>query len=204
MPPTLVPEFRSKTGSMWSVRDVEFRRLERSDFDLVRQWLSAPHVSEWWGEPRDLAGVEAEFGPCVDGVDPTLVFVVTISDGAVTSVPVGIVQSYMLRDTPEYESAVGVLEAAGIDLLIGDFDLIGTGLGKETITRFVREIGWSLFPDAKRYMAGPSVRNVRSRRAFERAGFVYKGLADVPGEPDPEAVMVLERPSATELAAKVG
>ena len=68
---------------------------------------------------------------------------------------------------------------------------------KAIIARFVSEIGWSVFPQSKRYMAGPSVRNIRSRRAFEGAGFVYQGLADVPGEPDLEAVMVLERPTAT-------
>ena len=186
---------------MASVPDLAFRRLERSDFELLQQWLSAPHVSYWWGGPRDLAGVEEEFGPCVDGADPTLVFVVTISEGAI---PVGIVQSYMLRDTPGYEAAVGVPKAAGMDLLIGEPRWIGVGLGKEVIARFVTEIGWSAFPQAKRYMAGPSVRNIRSRRAFERAGFVYKGLADVPDEPDPEAVMVLERPSTTELAAQIG
>lgn len=201
---TLPFVLRSETGEVESVPDVRFRRLKRGDFNLLVDWLSTPHVSYWWGGPRDLAGVEAEFGPCVDGVDPTLVFVVEISDPAIGCVPVGMVQSYMLRDTPEYETAVGVREAAGMDLFIGDRNLVGTGLGKKIIARFVREIGWRAFPGAKRYMAGPSVRNVRSRRAFESAGFVYSGLAHVPGEADPEAVMVLERLSVTELAAQVG
>jgi RimJ/RimL family protein N-acetyltransferase len=105
------------------------------------------------------------------------------------------VQTYLVSDTPEYEAAVGVVDAAGIDLFIGEREFLGLGLGKAAIERFVSEIGWRTFPQAKRYMAGPSVRNVRSRRAFEAAGFVYRGSAEVPGEPDPEAVMVLEQPS---------
>lgn len=188
---------------MPTVPDLGFRRLERPDFDLLRKWLSTPHVSASWGGTRDLAGVEDEFGPCVDGEDPTLVFVITVSAGS-ADLPIGIVQSYMLRDTPEYEAAVGVPEAAGMDLLIGDANWIGRGLGKEVIAKFVSEIGWDAFPEAESYMAGPSVKNVRSRRAFEGAGFVYRGLADVPDEPDPEAVMVLERPSVTELTAQIG
>lgn len=181
---------------MLSVPDLGFRRLERDDFALLQRWLSTAHVRYWWGAPSDLAGVEQEFGATVDRVDPTLVFLVTVTVGTET-VPMGIVQTYMLSDTPEYESAVHVADAAGIDLLIGEREFVGIGLGKAIIGRFVSEIGWSAFPQASRYMAGPSVRNVRSRRAFEAAGFVYQGLAEVPGEPDPEAVMVLERLPAT-------
>jgi aminoglycoside 6'-N-acetyltransferase len=184
---------------------ISFRLLERDDFTIVQEWLSAPHVREWWGEPRDLAGVEKEFGPCVDGVDPTLVFVVMRHDGPAeqmgaaalvgAATPIGLVQTYLLSDNPEYESAVGLTDAAGIDLFIGVHELTGIGIGSATISTFVTEVGWKTFPRAKRYMAGPSVKNLRSRRAFERSGFVLDGLAQVPGEPDPEAVMVLERPS---------
>jgi RimJ/RimL family protein N-acetyltransferase len=120
--------------------------------------------------------LEEEFGPCIDGLDPTAVFIVTLSDEPTGRVPIGMVQSYMLHDTPDYETSVGVRDAAGMDLFIGEPKLIGTGLGKEIIARFVTEIGWSSFPEAQRYMAGPSVRNVRSRRAFESAGFVYTGI----------------------------
>jgi aminoglycoside 6'-N-acetyltransferase len=168
--------------------ELGFRRLTRADFGDLERWRSAPHVRLWWGEPLDASGVEKEFGPCVDGVDPTLVFLTTLDQR-----PVGMAQTYRLSDNPDYEAAVGVADAAGMDLFIGEPDLLGLGLGKAIVRRFVREIGWAVFPEAKRYMAGPSARNIRSRRTFEAAGFVYLHMADVPGEPDPEAVMVLER-----------
>jgi RimJ/RimL family protein N-acetyltransferase len=44
-------------------------------------------------------------------------------------------------------------------------------------------------------MAGVSVNNPRSQRAFEKAGFVRGEIIDVPGEPAPEVMMVLRRPN---------
>jgi aminoglycoside 6'-N-acetyltransferase len=179
--------------------ELGFRRLRRDDFGDLERWLSTPHVRLWWGDPLDAAGVEKEFGPCIDGVDPTMVFVSTLARR-----PIGLVQTYLLSDTPEYEAAVGVTGGAGMDLFIGEPDVLGVGLGKAIVRRFVKEIGWEAFPAVKRYMAGPSARNIRSRRTFEAAGFVYIRQVDVPGEPDPEAVMVLERDSASEASAEIG
>ena len=170
--------------------DLGFRRMSRDDYDDLQRWLSTPHVRLWWGDPLDAEGVEKEFGPCVDGVDPTLVFVITLAGR-----PIGMVQTYLLSDTPDYETDVGVPDAAGVDLFIGEPDLIGMGLGKAIVRRFVADIGWRAFPEAKRYMAGPSAKNLRSRRTFEAAGFVFVRQVDVAGEPDPEAIMVLERRS---------
>ena len=176
--------------SMPETVELSFRRIGRADFNVLQGWLSAPHVRRWWGDPLDADGIEKEFGPCVDGVDPTLVFVATLADR-----PIGMVQTYLLSDTPDYEAAVGIRDAAGMDLFIGEPDLLGLGLGKAIVGKFVTDIGWRAFPDTKRYMAGPSAKNLRSRRTFEAAGFVFVRQVEVPGEPDPEAVMVLERGS---------
>jgi hypothetical protein len=42
---------------------ISFRPLSRSDFPLLQEWLSAPHVDAWWRERLDLASVEAKYGP---------------------------------------------------------------------------------------------------------------------------------------------
>jgi hypothetical protein len=34
------------------------------------------HIAAWWGEPLDLAAVDAKYDPRVDGVEPTHVFVI--------------------------------------------------------------------------------------------------------------------------------
>jgi RimJ/RimL family protein N-acetyltransferase len=44
-------------------------------------------------------------------------------------------------------------------------------------------------------MAGPSVRNIRSIRAFEKCGFTALGPVRVPGEEDEEMVLICPRPT---------
>ena len=84
--------------------------------------------------------------------------------------------------------------AVGVDLLLGPPELVGRGLGPEVITRFVADVVWPAYPDALWCLAGPSRANTRSQRAFEKAGFARSGVVEVPGEAEPEVVMMLERP----------
>jgi aminoglycoside 6'-N-acetyltransferase len=171
--------------------DLGFRPPERTDFVLLQRWLCSPHVAQWWERLETQEDIEREFGPCVDGKDPTLVFVIVLGGR-----DIGIIQTYLLSDNPQYEAAVQVRDAAGVDLFIGAQALLDSGLGRRILAKFVRDVGWSTYPAVKRYIAGPSEKNVRSLRAFEAAGFEFRHLASVPDEPEPEAVMVLERPPA--------
>jgi aminoglycoside 6'-N-acetyltransferase len=164
--------------------------LSRDDFGLLVTWLARPHVAEWWGDPLDPAGVEKEFGPCVDGTDPTRVFVCRLGDG-----PIGLVQIYRLADEPDYERAVGVVEGAGMDLFIGEADHLGQGWGTEILRRAL-DVIWKSYPEVRRAMAGPSIRNVRSQHVFEKAGFRALRQVSVPGEAEDELIMACERPTA--------
>ncbi|HWA66929.1 MAG TPA: acetyltransferase, partial [Mycobacteriales bacterium] len=57
--------------------NLRFRPLVRDDLPMLFEWLRQPHVAKWWREvPADLAAVEAEYGPCIDGADPTELYVV--------------------------------------------------------------------------------------------------------------------------------
>ena len=174
---------------MVGARAISFRPLTRGDLPRLVEWIARPHVAEWWNEPVGAAGVEATYGPCVDGTDPTLAFVIQLDDR-----PVGFIQCYRLDDEPDYEQAVRVDSAAGVDLFVGEADVMGGGFGSTVLARFVDTVVWPRYPDLGRCMAGPSVRNGRSQRAFEKAGFRRVRVAEVAGEPDPEQVMVLERP----------
>jgi RimJ/RimL family protein N-acetyltransferase len=176
-------------GAAGTAAELVLRPLARADFPLVVDWLARPHVAEWWGPPLDPAGVEKEFGPSVDGTDPTEVFVAT-EGGA----PIGLVQIYRLADNPDYRRAVGVHDGAGVDLFVAEADRRGQGLGPRLIAQALTLI-WAHYPEVRRAMAGPSVRNLRSHRAFERAGFVAVGPVTVPGEPEDELVLVCPRPT---------
>lgn len=166
-----------------------FVALTRDHFPLVVDWLARPHVAEWWGKPQGMDQVEAEFGPCVDGTDPTEVLLCLVDDE-----PVGLVQIYRLDDNPEYAEAVGLPSAGGIDLFIGDGARRGTGLGPAIITAATKRI-WARYPDVPCAMAGPSVRNASSIRAFEKVGFGAVRQVRVPGEEDEELVLVCARPT---------
>ena len=168
-----------------------FRPLTRADFRLVHRWVNAPHVATWWDDLPTLAAVEADFGPGVDGDDPTDYFAIEV-DGR----PVGIIQTYLIDDEPEYKAALGDPEhAAGIDLAIGEPELVGRHLGPAVIHAFATEVVFTRWAAGvvDRCVAGPDHRNARSIAAFEAAGFRRGAVVPVPGEPEPEQVMTLER-----------
>jgi aminoglycoside 6'-N-acetyltransferase len=170
---------------------IGFRALTRDDFARLVDWLDRPHVAQWWTEPRGSAAIEADYGPSVDGTDPTRAFLIVSG-----SRPVGFIQCYRLQDEPEYAEAVGCDDGVGVDLFIGEAEAMGDGFGSAVLGRFVDQVVWPTYPDAACCLAGPSIRNLRSQRAFEKAGFRRGRVAVVPGEDDPEQVMVLPRPPA--------
>ena len=168
-----------------------FRPLTRADLPLVHRWVNTPHVAEWWDDLPTLADVEADFGPGIDGEDATDYFVIEIA-----SRPVGIIQTYLIDDEPEYKAALGGPQrAAGLDLAIGEPDLVGRGLGPAVIHAFATDVVFARWPAGvvDRCVAGPDHRNARSIAAFAAAGFRKGAIVPVPGEPDPEQVMTLER-----------
>ncbi len=179
---------------------VTFRPLRRTDAVMLRDWLNRPHVYAWWGvhaasdgiggagpDAATLDAVLAEFGPAMDGRDPTRCCVI-VADGT----PAGLIQWYRLADYPDYAAAIGEHDGAGIDLLLGDPALVGRGLGPRVIDRFVTDVVAAA--GITRVVAGPDVRNRRSIRAFLHAGFVPLREADVPGEPAPELLLVRTDP----------
>jgi aminoglycoside 6'-N-acetyltransferase len=149
---------------------VSFRRLRRDDFPLLAEWLSSPHVQEWWREESDAGTLEERYGPVIDGSDPTECFVVE-RDG----VPTGFVQRYLLADNPAWQRTLAMTgtpaDGAGIDFLIGVETLIGVGLGPTMIDRFV-ETTWRRYPAVPALVVNVSTENRRSWRALEKAGFI--------------------------------
>jgi aminoglycoside 6'-N-acetyltransferase len=181
---------------------ISFRPLARDDLPALTTWLNAPHVYAWWGEisgrewlggPGDgaatLAMVEADYLPSIDGRDPTEHFVIVFGGE-----PIGMVQWYRLSDELDYardmsESPDG---AAALDLLIGDPSCVDRGLGPKVIDAFVRTVMFAA-PDVQRAVTSPDVRNTRSIRAFEKAGFRAVRDALVDDGHHTERVMVRDR-----------
>jgi aminoglycoside 6'-N-acetyltransferase len=117
------------------------------------------------------------------------------------------IQSYLMRDNPEWERtvaaavAVAVVAAAGIDYLIGDPTLIGHGLGGEIISRFVSDT-WERHPGVSAVVVDVQQANRRSWRALEKAGFsrCWAGMldSDDPSDEGPSYLYVRPRGSPSD------
>ena len=154
-------------------------------------------MSRWWRQSAEAAAVEAEFGPTIDGDEPTDVFVVE-HDGE----PIGMVQRYRLSDYPEYQQALAEsaspLNAAAFDYLIGVEALIGQGIGTQIIRQLVDDT-WVRYPDLSSIVVSVQQGNRRSWRVLEKAGFrrTWAGTIDSgdPSDEGPAFVYVCGRPS---------
>jgi aminoglycoside 6'-N-acetyltransferase len=168
---------------------LSFRPLTRSDLLSMQRWLSMPHVDAWWHEALDLAGVEAKYLPRIDGNEPTHVFIIDH-----LSEPIGWIQWYRWADYSEYAALLGAEpESAGIDLAIGDAEMLGIGHGSAAIRTFVERVVFG-DPAITACVSDPETRNGRSWRAFEKAGFTIAGTVQVPGEAATRYVVRRERP----------
>jgi RimJ/RimL family protein N-acetyltransferase len=172
---------------------ITIRPLARDDFSLLHRWLTTTHVRAWWrGEPATPDGVERKYGPRVDGRTPTRVFVIEAAGH-----PVGIIQCYRHANHPDWNRAVGIDAAAGIDYFIGEPDQLGRGIGSRAIASFTQHV-FALYPDLDTIVAAPQADNRPSRRALEKAGFTLHGErrldSDDPSDSGPSAIYTLARP----------
>ncbi|WP_222265195.1 GNAT family N-acetyltransferase [Modestobacter marinus] len=160
---------------------VELRPLRRADFPLLSRWLAEPLVARWWDHDPSPEAVEKDFGPCVDGTDPTAIYL-GVSDGE----PFGLVQVYRIDDEAEYvEELASVCAvppgALSIDYLVGEPSARGRGLGAALIAAGVAR-GFADHPDAQDVLVPVALGNERSWRALQRAGGTWYAAGEM--EPD--------------------
>lgn len=158
--------------------------MAEADLPLVRKWLLEPHVRRWYDDLPTRAYPEStieRYRQAIRGHAPTRRYIFEL-DGR----PVGEIQSYRVDDHPEYAAEVGVDEPAiGIDLFIGEPDLVGRGLGPEMIRRFLRDIAFPLYK-VDLCVIGPARSNMPAIRAYEKAGFRFLRIYLEPDTREPE------------------
>ena len=173
-------------------RALRFRPLEPADLRLLHEWLQRPHVKRWWKDRETYEEVVEHYLPSIEGTDPTDLYLALLDEQ-----PVSFVQTYLVSDYPEYAALIEVGEGvAGVDLLIGDEELTGQGIGSDILRRFVEEVVF-VVPATTGCVADPDVRNVASLRAFENAGFrVVKEFVD-PEDGELHALVRRDRTDST-------
>jgi RimJ/RimL family protein N-acetyltransferase len=155
---------------------VTIRSMVRGDLPSVTRWRAADHVARWWvgdGEPS-LAAVTEKYGPRIDGMTPTRMWVAEVNGRSV-----GFVQDYRISDYPDYAVLTPDPQAIGCDYAVGDPHWIGRGIGTRMLW------AWALrahrrFPDAGTFFAAPDHRNAASLRVLEKVGFVRGTWFDEP------------------------
>lgn len=173
---------------------LSFRPLRESDFPVIHQWSNTPHVLRWWHEPLSPQQVAEKYRPRISGEEPIRCFVILVDD-----VPIGLIQTYRVGAFPEYAEHLPVPpDGAGIDLYIGHADYLHRGLGGRILRAFLDDV---IFPSGVTTVSiDPSVDNRIAIRAYERAGFRHLITKQLPDEPEPTYLMVLECPDSRHVA----
>ena len=146
---------------------IGFRRLSVADLRLLHEWLQRDHVKRWWREHETYDDVVAHYLPALEGREPTDLYVILL-DGE----PAGFIQTYLVRDYPDYRQLVEVEDGvAGVDLFLADERATGRGIGSGVLRRFVQDVVFTAAAATHACVADPDSENVASLRAFEKAGF---------------------------------
>lgn len=157
---------------------VALRPLLRDDFPLLAHWLAQPHVLRWWDHEFTPEAIEADFGACVDGLEPTDLFVGMWGDA-----PVGLIQRYAIESYPEYLDELAPVVAVparafSIDYFVGEPASLRRGLGAAMIRACVASI-WRDHPTTPAVVVPVNAANPGSWRVLERAGFRRVAEADL-------------------------
>ena len=157
-----MPETGPETGP-----GIGFRPLVGADYPLLRRWLEAPHVREWWGDPEEELGHVRDM---VEGRDTTRPFVILV-DGA----PAGYIQVWHIG---QHQNAAWIgthpwlaelpADAVGVDLSLGEPDLLSKGIGSAALAAFVARLRAE---GHETIVIDPDPANARAVRAYEKAGF---------------------------------
>jgi len=162
---------------------IAFEPMRREHLALLGDWLGREHVRRWW---RDGGESLEHAEDALDGRDPTEYFLIVL-DGR----PIGMIETYLVADNPDWGATIGEGEgAAGLDLLIGEGDAIGHGLGPLVLVQFARDVVFAR-RETLAVVATVEESNSRSWRAFEKAGFTH--VRDVEEDGLPHRLMRLER-----------
>lgn len=152
--------------------DVRLRTVGPEDLALIEGWLRSEHVRRYWGdadENMNLLRAEPGAGSWravieADGLKVGLVIWQHLTRGELNEAG--------LFDVPE--------SAVDIDIMIGEADATGRGVGSAAIGLVA---GIALADESVPYViAAAEVGNRASQRAFAKAGFVIdREFDDVPG-----------------------
>lgn len=185
-------------GTIASEGNLAIRRIrdDAADFELMARWLNEAHVREMWHDRERVSidDVIAKYRPRTDASSPTTSCFIEIDARAV-----GYIQFYRWSDYAAEAAAITAPNdhrSWGLDVFVGERDLVGTGVGSRAIGLLLRH----LFEErsATTVALVTQVTNAGAIRAYERCGFrkvrVVKDAQPLRGEYPDHWLMVADRP----------
>lgn len=146
----------------------KFVPFQQSHFNLFRKWLQQDHIKKYWHESANDENLASKTVPSY----------IIENNG----IEIGFIQYYEARNVGNGwwpNEGPGVY---GIDLMIGELDKIGIGLGPKIIKEFISLI-CSKESVIKSIIVDPTPENKSAIRAFEKAGFVRVSEITTPDGP---------------------
>ncbi|WP_072656288.1 GNAT family N-acetyltransferase [Streptomyces viridifaciens] len=166
-----------------------------ADLELLAGWMNDPEVDEFWALAGPPAVTERHLRAQLDG-DGGSVPCLGLLDGA----PMSYWEVYRADLDPLAEHYPARPHDTGVHLLLGPAASRGRGLGAQLLAALAEMI-LRRVPDCERVVAEPDVRNRRSVRAFERAGFRAVAELDLPDKR--AALMIRDRDAGPVLQARL-
>lgn len=144
-----------------------FKPLSLKDLPLIHLWFNLPHVQKFyslrqWTEKQVLE----KFTPYISGNKPVLGFIISINEQAIAYI-----QQYKISDYPWPNQNLPqeiIDHAAGIDLFIGNTELIGKGVGKQIISKFLEQKIW---PQFQYCLVDPDIKNIAAIKCYQKLNF---------------------------------
>ncbi len=157
--------------------NILFKKLSKTDFPLLLQWLEKPHVKMWWD--KDIAWTAAlireKYTSYVEGYKNEngknrriYAYIIQSND-----VPIGYIQYYDIQDfANEYKNTIKdiVKKCALFDWYIGEETYLGKGLGTKILACFLEEY---IFKDFDNCCVVSEKMNTKALRVYEKCEFIF-------------------------------
>ncbi|WP_432093931.1 GNAT family N-acetyltransferase [Streptomyces sp. bgisy100] len=165
---TAAAEVRLPAGT-FTLRPVD----PATDAALVHTWMNDPEVARFWDMAQPVDHIGAYLRGQIAGTRSTPYL------GHLDGTPMSYWELYRADLDPLADHYPAEPRDAGVHLLLGPAAHRGRGLGA-VLLRAVSDWQLRTDPYARRVVAEPDIRNIRSVRAFERAGFRMSSRLDLP------------------------
>ncbi len=155
----------------------QFEPLSDDNIGVMAEWLTRPHVAEFWGEPPTVDDLTADY-LAPDRADPgTQAFLVSYEGRRI-----GFAQVYVVAGSsggwwPD-ETDPGT---RGTDQFLAHADDLSKGMGSAMLRALLKRIFEA--PEVTTVQTDPQPGNLRAIRAYEKAGFVRERVVDTPDGP---------------------